>query len=401
MIIEITGLPGNGKTLYALSFVKDWSERDNRPVYYSGINDLKLPWTEIDATKWFECPPNSIIVIDECQRIFRPRANGAAVPDYVSKLETHRHQGLDIVLITQHPLLTDSAVRRLVGQHKHVIRAFGMQAATIHEWGSIRENCDKPAGRRDSIKHHWKYDKAAYDFYKSAEVHTVKRNIPMRFWFLLLAPFLIAAAVWYVWQFAHSRAHPEKENSKAPASAPGGMPASSSSGSPAGNGKAGYMNVVEDAKQFNFEHKARIEGLPHTAPRYDEVTKATTAPLPVACVSNANSCRCYSQQGTIISTPVQLCADIVAKGFFVDFDDKGGHGEQRKESAALVQRADSVPLKLASADPVRSASVESSRVTVMPYDGPKRPGESAGSSNAPAPVAQGAKPNFTAVPGAL
>ena len=65
MIELITGTPGSGKTLYAISQIKAKSEKENRPVYYSGIADLTLGWTEIDPEKWFDAPPNSIVVIDE------------------------------------------------------------------------------------------------------------------------------------------------------------------------------------------------------------------------------------------------------------------------------------------------------------------------------------------------
>ena len=139
MISLITGQPGAGKTLYALNFVKTRAEKENRPVYYSGISDLKLPWLELDKGEdWHGVPEGSIVVIDECQRVFRPRVNGAAVPEHVSKLETHRHSGIDLVLITQHPMLADNNVRRLVGQHFHVVRAFGTKKATVHEWGEVK-----------------------------------------------------------------------------------------------------------------------------------------------------------------------------------------------------------------------------------------------------------------------
>jgi len=63
----------------------------------------------------------------------------------------------------------------------------------------------------------------------------------------------------------------------------------------------------------------RIPGLPQTAPRYDEVTKPTTAPYPAACVSMGSRCDCYTQQGTKLQTPADLCKQIVAGGFFQDW----------------------------------------------------------------------------------
>lgn len=145
MITLITGLPGACKTLYTLNYVKAKAEKEGRPVYYNGIPELTLPWEMIDdPEKWYELPEGAIIVIDECQRVFRPRASSAAVPMHVEKFETHRHRGYDIFLITQHPMLLDGNVRRLSGQHFHCVRTFGMQRATIHEWQQVGYFCPSP-----------------------------------------------------------------------------------------------------------------------------------------------------------------------------------------------------------------------------------------------------------------
>ncbi|CAN5673752.1 hypothetical protein BH11PSE12_BH11PSE12_27150 [soil metagenome] len=357
MINLITGLPGNGKTLYALSLIKNISEKDSRPVFYSGITDLKLPWTEINPEKWFEAPPGSIVVIDECQRVFRPRTISKDVPDYVAQLETHRHLGIDLYLITQHPMLADSAIRRLVGNHRHVVRTFGTQRATIHEWGSVKDTCDKTSGRSDSIKHKWGYDKKAFDYYKSAELHTVKRNIPARLYFLIGAPFLIALAVLYMWKFTDKQIHPkgEKDLLNQPISS---VPPALSSAS---SGKAiSYKNAVEDAKQYVFAQTARVDGLPHTAPKYDEITAPTVAPVPVGCMATKTKCFCYSQQATPISMPDDVCYNIVKNGFFQDFDVQG---KSKKE--------DHLQKKIQPIAKTDDISHSYDRVSVMPYDAPK------------------------------
>lgn len=380
MIELITGLPGACKTLYTLTYIKERSEKENRPVYYAGIKDLMLPWTEIDATKWFECPSGSIIVIDECQTVFRPRSFGSQVPDYVARLETHRHQGLDIILITQHPLLCDPSIRRLAGRHVHCIRMWGMQKSTLHEWNSVRENCDKPAGRTDSIKHHWKFDKRSYAFYKSAEVHTVKRRIPMRVFVLFVGmPLILGFLAWKFYSSVQSKIHPDASTS---------VPARSSGGSVplAVDGRnAAYLDPVADAKQYVFDRTPRVSGLQLTAPRYDKVTEPKKAPIPSACVASETRCSCYSQQATILDVPEPMCREIVAKGFFVDFDDGGGNGPQRASAdgyndAFLVRAAD-VPV-VRQADPQVASAVLSTGDDSVGYgvlgsrrDGLRQPGQ--------------------------
>jgi zona occludens toxin (predicted ATPase) len=166
MINLSMGLPGAGKTLFTIAFVKEMVEKEHRPVFYSGINDLALDWYEHDAEKWMECPEDAIIVIDECQRIFRPRGSGAKVPEFISGLETHRHKGFDIFLITQHPMLMDADDRRLAKQHWHICRKFGMQRATVLQFESCKE---QPLSHTAIARcFEWKYPKEVFKYYKSA-----------------------------------------------------------------------------------------------------------------------------------------------------------------------------------------------------------------------------------------
>ena len=68
-------------------------------------------------------------------------------------------------------------------------------------------------------------------------------------------------------------------------------------------------------------HQPRLKGFPHTASRYDDITKPVTAPYPAACISMQNhGCRCFTQQGTRISMDEDTCENIVKEGYFVDWD---------------------------------------------------------------------------------
>ena len=321
MITLITGLPGNGKTLYALWWVKQKAEAEGRPVFYSGIKDLAIPgWTECDPEKWFELPANSIIVIDECQRVFRPRMHGSTVPPHVSRLETHRHQGVDIVLITQHPMLLDSNARRLVGDHKHVVRKFGMHWSTIHSWTAVKDSCDK--NRADSMKLEWRYPKDVFSLYKSAEVHTVKRSVPARIWLLLAIILAVPSLAWWWWDRRQAEISGEgKHAPQAVSGAPGhavGTPGGAVPGSVAAQGPKASLTPSEYAAQF----APRVAGLAYTAPVYDGVTMPTEAPFPAACVAAASRCTCYSQQATRLDVPDYLCRQLVERGFFVAWREK-------------------------------------------------------------------------------
>lgn len=306
MITLMTGLPGNGKTLYALSWVKRRAESDSRPVYYNGIKDLTLPWTHLDnPEEWYKVEPNAIIVIDEAQRIFRPSGSGSAIPRHISELETHRHQGVDLVIITQHPLLVHSNVRRLVGQHFHAVRKFGMQAATIHEWGEVKEQCGK--NRADSTRHDFRYPREAYTWYKSAELHTHKRNIPKRVWFFLASPLIVGALIFGFYKYWHHKYVEPSKVKTSDALVATSTPVQKTSGGPARKSDADYFG----------EKRARIYGLPFTAPVYDELEKPLVAPKPAACILMHDKCACFTQQATKIPDIQDvICRQIVAEGYF-------------------------------------------------------------------------------------
>lgn len=349
MLNLVTGHPGAGKTLYTLTYVKDLAEREKRQVYYSGIGDLRLPWIELkDGEDWHNAPAGSIIVIDEAQRIFRMRAVGSQVPAHVSALETHRHRGLDLFVITQHPMLLDTNVRRLVGRHFHVMRKFGMERATVHEWSGLQESPDK--SREDSIRHEWAYPPEMFALYKSAESHTVRRRIPARVWFLLAVPVLLIALGWMAYRTMAGYLTGDKLKEGIGASAPAGASPAGLHVGPSGSGKG-----PQTAAEYVAAYDPRVSGLSYTAPAYDAITQPVHAPYPAACLHLAESCKCFTQQGTALDVPRDLCRQIVDKGFFLAWEPKtpalqtnqrpNGEGGSRRHAEPNPQGAPADPAR--------------------------------------------------------
>jgi zona occludens toxin len=215
MIYLITGNPGSGKSLFAVSTLIKRLMVDkvklksgvsvSRRLCVDGIADLLLDHFQMapsvkdlgggdvaplellqDGTvvmpegghgfgNWYEWAlPGDVIVVDEVQRICRPRALGKSPPKMVTALETHRHKGVDIVILTQNPMLLDQNVRRLVNRHIHVRRLFGMARALLYEW----DGCQSDVNRVGSAvsRSLWAYPKDAYKLYRSAEAHTKQRQ---------------------------------------------------------------------------------------------------------------------------------------------------------------------------------------------------------------------------------
>lgn len=330
----ITGLPGNAKTLYTIGEVKKRAEEEGRPVYYAGIKELTLDWTPIEPTKWMDAPAGSIIVIDECQKIFRNRSMGAVAPLHVTELEEHRHKGLDFYLITQHPSLVDPAIRRLTQTHRHMIRIFGMEASTVHKWNGCTPNPDVNAARASSEKVRWAFDKSLYGVYKSAEVHTVKRSIPMRLKLLLLIPLALGAAAWTVKHFTIDKAQERAEKLGVQTSSAPGVP-STQVGMQRHDGPEPF-DPMKDAQHYVQMNTPRVEGLAHTAPKYDQITQPVRAPVPAACIQVGTpssekgvTCKCMTQDATPMAVPFNMCIEFARNGWFQDFNP-----EKEKEQLA-------------------------------------------------------------------
>jgi zona occludens toxin len=195
-----TGIIGSGKSLSAVADLAALSDRwqtsageaERRPVYVHGVRGLSLPHkplpiypaggrpgqdVELDdkgrpagtiAIDWSAVPEGSLVIIDECQDAFPPRATSSKVPEHVAWCQRSRHHAVDIVLITQHPRLIDSTLRTFIGRHEHYRRMFGGARAVVYEWDS----CSDGLQYKSATKRLWNYPKKAFSWYTSADQHT-------------------------------------------------------------------------------------------------------------------------------------------------------------------------------------------------------------------------------------
>ena len=328
MINLVTGLPGSGKTLWTLTTVKAYVEKENkalieqgkppRQVFYHGIPELTLAgWQLMESPEdWINLPSHSIIVIDECQSTFRPRAASVKPPPYIAEFETHRHKGLDFFLLTQHPMLVDGNIRRLAGKHYHVVRFYGFQKSTIHEFQQVRDNVDK--NLKNSISTHFIYPKEVFNWYKSADAHTMKKRIPMRLIMIVVLPiFLVAAGYWAFKSLSEIVNKPSEFADEIK----GGKTAHSASGDKTESSVTGG-SYPEAVKMSYLEARTpAIQDFPHTAPIYEELTKPVRVPYPAACISSKNyGCKCFTDKGTKLNVTPSVCEQIIANGFYVDWE---------------------------------------------------------------------------------
>lgn len=172
MITLITGTPGSGKTLYAVThLLKEIKAKPDRPIF-TDIVGLNIEGIEQPPDDWRDAPKGSLIVYDECQfRDAYQRGRGKTKYDYILQLTTHRHDGYDIWLITQSAKFIHLDVLEVVGRHLHLDRPYGAALANVYEWEAAERN-PKSRSAKDSVRSVtlFKYNKNIFKYYSSVDV---------------------------------------------------------------------------------------------------------------------------------------------------------------------------------------------------------------------------------------
>ncbi|EDT44135.1 zonular occludens toxin domain-containing protein [Burkholderia ambifaria] len=176
-ITLVTGVPGSGKTLWSVSSLLK-EIKAGRRIVVNGIKDLAIDhemWDDDMVRDWYKhCQPNDVIVIDEVQRFWPPVTASVKVSEDIEKLHVHRHFGVDLLVITQHPNRMNKSIRDLVGRHVHVRRLFAGNRAILYEWDCAHNPNN---GFRDAVKRLWSYPKEVFGLYTSAELHTKPKAV--------------------------------------------------------------------------------------------------------------------------------------------------------------------------------------------------------------------------------
>lgn len=332
MITLITGVPGSGKTAFALNAMLDHAKQNNRPIFVHGIPGLKithepvkcssqhcdvchkLPEHTLKADDWHVwAPDGAILFYDETQNVFRPRSSASKVPDYVAALEVHRHRGLDFYLITQHPNLIDTNVRRLVSRHVHLTGNWLRRLS--YEWGETASNVQSTS---TAVKSTYKIPKKVFPLYQSASLHTkLSLKKPLLFYGLLALLFVF---VFVSYRFYQS--HAKKDT-------------------PVISSVADKVNI-NDPQKFDFV--PTVFNRPESAPAYRQIVKVTDFPKLAACLYSEakNKCTCYTQQATEYLVTKDECMDFVRHSRFNPYRVEA-HSEQNRSPSPVATPLPSSP----------------------------------------------------------
>lgn len=322
MLTLITGAPGAGKSAALVDMLSTVAK--GRQLYVNGIPDLKIEHEELaEPEKWIDLVPDgSVIVIDEVQRVWRPRGPGVKVPDHVAKLETHRHRGLDFYIITQGPNLVDSNVRALVGRHVH-LRDVGLLGRWWYEWPECADNC-RTAWKNAPIKKRYRLPKHIFGQYKSASVHIKPiRSVP---WMLAVAAgALLAVGVlsWVAYRSLSARLAPP---APVPAVAPAVAGLQVQGAAPAPG------PVVQPPPDERVDFLPRLSDRPWTAPAYDGLRKVVSMPLITGAMCINDLCKCYAGAARLLDVSSDACRQWAVDRPFNPYAVADGTAGDRKSS---------------------------------------------------------------------
>lgn len=313
MIYLITGTPGTGKTSMALSWVLDNKFdlfRDTngnlRPIFavnIPNINKKVLPINDLSAEEFLAKPLHdnfevgSVIFVDEASEIYPNRSAASKLPAHVDGLNKLRHYGLTLILITQSPQMIDPFVRNLVGKHVHIERK--QLGSKMYEWNTCQTSFSATTFG-NAYSQVYKPDKRTFDLYKSSSKHIeFKKSISWYFYALPILPVIVVGLYWLAYQKLDEQAGQPASTEQVvqtqqhPTTAPdeqsmlvkyGGM----------------TKTATEQRNMSAADFVPTVADRPESAPIYNDVRRVVDMPDIAMCVSSANSCNCYTHQGTLL-----------------------------------------------------------------------------------------------------
>lgn len=297
MITLITGVPGSGKTLYTVSDIvkkligttvvevdDDGNEIIHPATVFTNINGLKLEHDLIDGSdtgglgNWHQwAKPGAQIVYDEAQKVWPIRPNGSKIPDCIQALDTHRHMGVNLNLLTQTINNLDRHLHGLIGRHLHIRRIGNLPIAIIYEW----DHCSRSLMYSKAFsKRVWWYNKNDYKLYKSAKVHVkVTRKSPTIIYLFLASLVGLAFAVPSAWGKFSGVFWPEEKQQVAQAS------------------------TIKSAPAPTADKPAPASPAPAVSSPAPEPAK----PLLAGCIATAARCLCFTDKGEQVQPEPGYC----------------------------------------------------------------------------------------------
>lgn len=378
MLYIRTGKPGHGKTLNTIKEVDESAFKQSRTVYFHNVTGLdttklKADWYEFDEPeKWYELPPNSIVIIDEAQFWFGAADPRSEKPKHIVQFTLMRKDGFEVHLITQDPRLLHVDVRRIAHVHIHYWRVMKSNSLLRFENEGVIERVENFSSFKDADKSRIRIDKKFFDVYKSANAEHHFKFQPSKK--LIISLIVIIVAVFLVFRvYTRYSAGTEQEKPESVIQT-GGNLLSSMLPSPVGGSS---VEKSQTAEQYIASHVPRVPDIPASAPVYDGLTAPVTYPK-LYCVSTTDpdliskrhnefyvrdaSCQCYTQQATKFDTTFEFCMTASRDGYF----DHAKPDRQKKDDFQVTGTNSFQQIQ-------QNTESDKVRIDVIPYEKPKSP----------------------------
>ena len=317
MLHLITGTPGSGKTLYAVSLIMRYVKeneillkegKDPRPIY-ADIDGLNIPGVEVPPEDWRETPEHSVIFYDEIQQreSYKKHKNDN---DIVNALQVHRQTGHDIYGITQFPTLLHPNFKAVVGLHYHLHRGWGLSAATVYQWAYCVDAPNAPSNKR-LAEHSFRfsYPKDLYKVYKSASQHTHKTRIPKKFIIIIL---FVLVAGYFTYNQLFNKQNFLTQTLSGKTAKPASAPASTSapgkpSSAPAATSAPGSAPASTPLSQ---QQQLEQKYLPSHIVEFSQNDDIR----PASVIAFGTDCTAYNKYGEILMIDNALCKKLLKPG---------------------------------------------------------------------------------------
>jgi len=196
MIIGFVGTPGSGKSYEAVKKILD-NIRLGRKIFtnidgldrpecreaikaYCNLTDFQLETCLNHLSKaqavefWLHCEPGSMVVIDEVHKLFSNREwQSKTNKDFTEWASTHRHEGYDLVLVTQDIEKVDKHARSLI-EWTYFFRKVNFFGSLVQQKYICYAYAGDDHNGQALSKNVRRYDPAIFPCYKSYSASDVK-----------------------------------------------------------------------------------------------------------------------------------------------------------------------------------------------------------------------------------
>jgi hypothetical protein len=143
----------------------------------------------------------AILLIDECQFYFpnlgKRQELNSTFSQFLSYLSVHRHQGVDLLFVTQDGHRISKAITDLTDEYINVYRPFGWKKSRIKTFNKFgNQNSQQFRKYSQQKETDCPYDKKLYQLYRSSELHTIKAKIPKQIYLLIIIALICLFALY-------------------------------------------------------------------------------------------------------------------------------------------------------------------------------------------------------------